>query len=187
MKTATSSILTVLVLLALGRTARAAEGDPEPAPVPETDHEDAFDDGGPRSVALLVNPAQMATGTFGAEADFALGRLAALSVEGDAAQIGSMSAYEVIVGAPLYPMGVTFHGFTLHPRVAVMHAQAMNASVDLLAAGGTVGWQWTFPVGFTVRAGAGVVVLSALGGNASAMNDVANVRPLLDGSLGWTF
>jgi hypothetical protein len=49
----------------------------------ETDHLDAFDDGGPRSFGLMLNPAGVLFGVFGAEADVLLGDVAAVSAEGD--------------------------------------------------------------------------------------------------------
>src|ERR1700684_2302955 len=72
------------VLGATASPARAAEG---PGDV-ETDHLDAFDDGGPPSFGVLVNPLGALVGTFAAEGDFALGHAAALSAEGNWTSVG---------------------------------------------------------------------------------------------------
>src|SRR6202041_534958 len=82
----------------------------------ETDHLDAFDDGGPRSVGLLLNPGALTLGTFAAEGDFVLGDAAALSVEGDWISTPGTTAYGAMVGVPLFPWRVVFHGLYLHPR-----------------------------------------------------------------------
>jgi hypothetical protein len=152
----------------------------------ETDHLDAFDDGGPRSFGLLVNPAALALGAFGAEGDFVLGDVAAASVEGDWISLGNATAYGAAVGLPVFPWRLIFHGFYLHPRVTWARATLPGATVDVLGAGATIGWQWTWRFGLTLRAGAGVSYARVItdGGPDVA---IEGLRPLLDGDVGWVF
>src|SRR5271166_2713755 len=71
----------------------------------ETDHLDAFDDGGPRSFALLTNPASLLVGALGAEGDVLLGDTAALSLEADWLVVGPATGASASVGVPLFPQG----------------------------------------------------------------------------------
>jgi hypothetical protein len=152
----------------------------------ETDHLDAFDDGGPRSFALLVNPAALAVGTFGAEGDFVLGDVGAMSFEGDWTLLGGTTAYGASVGFPLFPWRLMFHGFYVHPRVTYARAATQGSAVDVLGGGATVGWQWTWRFGLTLRAGAGASYERVVtdGGPDVA---VEGLRPLIDGEVGWVF
>lgn len=188
MKTALAAALAVAVAPAVLATsaswARAAEG---PNDV-ETDHIDAFDDGGPRSFGMLVNPLALVLGTFAAEGDFVLGDAAALSVEGDWGQYGGTDAYGVTLGVPLYPWRVVFHGIYVHPRVMVMRASMPGAAADVLGGGGSIGWQQTWRFGLTLKVGAGAAYEKAFDAPAGAGSfAVEGVRPLLDGEVGWVF
>jgi hypothetical protein len=173
----------LLVLLAFPASARAAEG---PHDV-ETDHLDAFDDGGPRTFGLLTNPAGMLLGVFGAEGDLVLGDTAALSAEADWLALGDVTAYGGTVGLPMYPMRVPFHGFVIHPRLSLVHASSGGAGVDLAGVIATLGWQWTLPAGLSFRTGAGVRLDRAIGGDADAGTALEGLHPVLDGSIGWVF
>jgi hypothetical protein len=175
------------LLLALGvgwsAPAAAAEGTGDR----ETDHIDAFDDGGPRSFGLLFNPLALALGTVAVEGDFVLGEAAALSVEGDWMPTGGGSAYGVAVGVPLFPWRVVFHGFYVHPRAMAAYATNGGLSADVVGIGGTLGWQHTFRFGLSLRIGGGAAYEVALGQDAGASFAVTGVRPLLDGDVGWVF
>jgi hypothetical protein len=152
----------------------------------ETDHLDAFDDGGPRSFALLVNPAALALGAFGGEGDLVLGDVGAMSFEGDWTSLGGTTAYGASVGFPLFPWRLMFHGFYVHPRITYARATSGGTAVDVLGGGATVGWQWTWRFGLTLRAGAGASYERVVtdGGPGVALE---GLRPLLDGEVGWVF
>jgi hypothetical protein len=166
---------------AWGGTARAAESRADV----ETDHIDAFDDGGPRSFGLLVNPAALAFGTVAAEGDFVVADLAAASVGGTYTSLGGTTAYGAELGLPIYPWKVVFHGFYLHPRVLWAHAAADGGSVDVLGGGASMGWQWTWRFGLTLKVGAGAAYATPLQGGPSVA--VTGLRPVLDGQVGWVF
>jgi hypothetical protein len=186
MKTGIATALVGLFLvLVVGRPAPAlaAEGTGDR----DTDHIDAFDDGGPRSFGLLCNPLAAALGTLAVEGDFVLGDAAALSVEGDWMSSGGASAYGVTVGVPLFPWRIIFHGFYLHPRAIAAYATNGGLSADVVGIGGTLGWQHTFRFGLSLRVGGGAAYEVALGQVAGASFAVTGVRPLLDGDVGWVF
>ncbi len=179
------SLLRVLATAGLVALASpAAAGEPR-ADV-ETDHIDAFDDGGPRSFGLLANPLALTLGSLGIEGDLVLGDVGALSLEADATSLGGTDAYGAAVGFPLFPWRVMFHGFYVHPRVTWAHATMQGVAFDVAGAGATMGWQWTWRFGLTLRAGAGAAYDFALGdaGNGSPL---VGLRPVLDGEVGWVF
>jgi len=187
MRTTVIVALSGLIGLAstLGAASRAkaadARGDQE------TDHIDAFDDGGPRTLGLLVNPGALALGTFAAEGDFVLGDAAALSVEGDWLSTPGTTACGAMLGLPLFPWRVVFHGLYLHPRALLARATSDGLSADVVGIGGTAGWQQTWRFGLTLRLGGGAAYEVALGQVGGASFSVAGVRPLVDGELGWVF
>jgi hypothetical protein len=153
----------------------------------ETDHLDAFDDGGPRSFALLTNPASLPLGGLGAEGDLLLGNTAALSLDVEGLAVGPATGASASVGVPLFPQGIALHGFYLHPRVFAARAWAGGSHGDAAGVGATLGWEWTIPAGFTLRVGAGAAIDRSIGGDAGAVSALVGFRPLLDGSLGWAF
>lgn len=173
----------VLAAMILPAAARAAEG---PQDV-ETDHRDAFDDGGPRTFGLLTNPAGMLLGVFGAEGDLVVADTAALSAEADVLAAGGATALGGTIGMPLYPMGVPFHGFVIHPRLSLLHASTGEATVNLAGVVATLGWQWTLPAGLTLRAGGGVRLDRPIGGDTGATLGLEGLHPVADGSVGWVF
>lgn len=170
-------------LVAASAEARAADDGADV----ETDHLDAFDDGGPRTFALLTNPASLLFGSIGAEGDLLLGDTAALSLEADWLAVGPATGASASVGVPLFPQGVALHGFYLHPRLFAARAWSAGAHGDVAGIGATLGWEWTLPVGFTLRTGAGAAIDRPVGGDASVVSAVVGLRPLLDGSVGWAF
>jgi hypothetical protein len=173
----------VLMATLLPATARAAEA---PRDV-ETDHLDAFDDGGPRTFGLLTNPASVLLGLVGAEGDLVLADTVAVSAEADALVTSHASGIGGTLGVPLYPMGVPFHGFVIHPRLSLLHASTGATTVDLGGLLATLGWQWTLPAGLTFRAGAGLRLDKPIGGDASATLGLEGIHPMVDGSVGWVF
>lgn len=171
----------LLTCLVAGR-AEAAEGPQDR----ETDHLDAFDDGGPRTFGLLVNPAGVLFGVFGAEGDFLLGDVAAVSAEGDYESLGGTTAFGGTVGLPLFPQGIPFHGMYLHPRVSFVRATGGGQTAWLLGGGATIGWEWTLRVGLTIRAGAGAMFSGPVAGDGAGLA-LDGVHPMVDGTLGWVF
>lgn len=153
----------------------------------ETDHLDAFDDGGPRSFGLMLNPAGVMLGVFGAEADVLLGDVAAVSVEADWVSVGSTSAVGVTLGLPLFPQRVPFHGLVVHPLLSFDRATGGGATADLFGAGATLGWQWTLRVGLTFRAGGGAMFSHVVAGDGAGSLVLDGVRPVADGTIGWVF
>lgn len=179
-----------MVVLALASTVSAVSGQAraqEKGADLETDHLDAFDDGGPRSFALLTNPASLLFGVIGVEGDLLLGDTAALSLEADALAVGPATGASASLGIPLFPQGVALHGFYMHPRLFAARAWSAGSHVDVAGIGATIGWEWTLPVGLTLRTGAGAAIDRPTGGDAGAASPLVGFRPLLDGSLGWTF
>lgn len=183
MKIGVSAMVAALVLAA-APGARAAEGRGDV----QTDHIDAFDDGGPPSFGVLVNPLALVVGSVAAEGDFVLGDGAALSLEGDWTSFGGTTAYGVTAGVPLYPWRVVFHGLYVHPRVMLAHASMPGLTGNVLGAGGTLGWQQTWRFGLTLRVGAGAAYEHAVDvAPGAASFAVEGVRPMLDGEVGWVF
>jgi hypothetical protein len=152
----------------------------------ETDHLDAFDDGGPRTLGLLLNPGALALGSLAAEGDFVLGDAAALSIEGNR-RSAATTVYGVTAGIPLYPGRILFHGFYVHPRITWTHATRGVVAADLVGIGGTLGWQQTWRVGLTLRFGGGAAYQVPLAEVRTGSFSIAEVRPLVDGELGWVF
>ncbi|HEY8042221.1 MAG TPA: hypothetical protein VIF15_20605 [Polyangiaceae bacterium] len=183
MKTAIASLALPLALLAGTAPAAGAEG---PHDV-ETDHIDAFDEDGPRTLAVLVDPLAVVLGTFAVEGDVVLGPSVALGVEGEAMSLGGTTAYGGSLGLPIFPQGIAFHGLYLHPRLAWARATGAAASADVAGVGGSIGWEWTLRLGLTVRTGLGAMVERLAAGDATAASPLVGVRPLLDGTVGWTF
>jgi hypothetical protein len=179
-----------MVALALASALTAASVDAradEKGADVETDHLDAFDDGGPRSFALLTNPASLLFGAIGAEGDLLLGDTAALSLDVEGLAAGPATGASASVGVPLFPQGVALHGFYLHPRVFGARAWSAGAHADVAGIGATLGWEWTLPAGFTLRTGAGATIDRPVGGDAALVSALVGFRPLLDGALGWAF
>lgn len=173
----------VVALVEVPVDALAADGSTDV----ETDHLDAFDDGGPRSFALLTDPASVFFGAVGAEGDLLLGDTAALSLEADWLAVGPATGVGGSVGVPLFPQGVALHGFYLHPRLLAARAWSSGSRADVAGLGATLGWEWTLPVGLTLRVGAGAAIERPIGGDPNAVSALTGFRPLLDGSIGWAF
>jgi hypothetical protein len=175
-------ILAVVSVVTGATGARAAEG----ADI-ETDHLDAADDGSPRTVALLVDPAAVALGQLGLEIDVAVLANVALSVEADRFSLGGLTAYGAAVGLPLFPQRFTFHGLYVHPRAAWARTSGDGPAVDVVSAGATVGYEWTWPVGATIRLGAGATYGKTVASDGGVSVALEGLRPQIDGTLGWVF
>jgi hypothetical protein len=181
MKTVNAAVFASALLLAGASTARAAATRDV-----ETDHIDATDDRGPRTFALLVNPLELAFGEMGVEADLALGEDAAASLQGSVYSVGPTSAWAATLGLPFFPQRLAFHGFYLHPRFSIATATTLGSSAQVLGAGGTAGYEWTWTWGGTLRLGGGASWWTTFAGDATGLT-LSGVRPELDASIGWVF
>jgi hypothetical protein len=154
----------------------------------ETDHIDAFDDLGPRTAGVFCGPDAVGVASsrvgLGAEVDFVLGDVAAVSIGGFWLPF-AQDAYRVSVGMPIFAWAVPFHGLYLHPRVTLDHRGAAGGSLHIAGVGMTVGWERTWRPGFTMRIGSGVAYERTLGDDADAV--AAGIEPVFDGSVGWAF
>lgn len=155
----------------------------------ETDHVTSADDGGPRTIGLLVRPLAMATGWMGAEVDAATGENAVMSVEGAERWVFGQRAARVDVGLALYPQRFSFHGVYVHPVVEWDLATGDALAASALGGGCTVGYAWTWPAGATLRLGGGVAYTRVLGAARDAQATLAleGLRARLDGDVGWVF
>jgi hypothetical protein len=177
----------LVLVVAAAPTAWADDVRDVPTFADRPDRDVAEDD---RTFAVLLNPLAAALGVYGAEADFVLGHHLAATVEGAVYSLPGSPATALGGGLLVYP-GAVFHGLYLEPRV--VYARPLGEKLtrfdlgsDVLGAGVTAGWQWTWDYGFTVRLGAGGVYF--VGGGSGAA-DVAMGGPqlVMDGSMGWTF
>lgn len=181
-----SSLLSLLALTATLVVAPRAAFAADPVSDIETDHVDPYDDE-PPSFALLVHPLAMVGGSFGAEGDAVVASWAAVSVDGEILSTYGGTAMTATAGLPMFPGGIVFHGFYLHPRVQAMHVEVSGASADALGGGATVGWEWTFHFGLTLRGGGGLMadhVVASASGTSLSMDLVS---PTFDVDAGWVF
>jgi hypothetical protein len=112
-----------------------------------------------------------------------------LTFEGaEAGMFGSSgtSAYGVDLGVAIYKLGFAFHGLYFHPVVEWTRATGDGAA-ERLGGGFTSGYAWTWPVGVTVRLGAGLMYAKTLEGEEQVTYGIKGVRPRLDAEIGWVF
>ena len=114
-----------------------------------------------------MNPAGVLFGVFGAEADFLLGDVAAVSAEADYFALGGTTALGATLGMPLFPQGVPFHGMVLHPLLSAARATGAARRRGCSAEAATIGWEWTLRVGLTFRAGAGAMFSGPVSGDGA--------------------
>jgi hypothetical protein len=175
----------VAAVLAVALPARRALAVETRADV-ETDHVDAADDGGPRAVGVVVRPLSMARGWLGGEVDAACGEKVVVSVEGDGRAYGA-SGYRAALGASFFVQRFAFHGFYLHPTAQWAHAAVPGITATAIGGGVTLGYEWTWPVGATVRLGGGASYARALVNGAGRALGIEGVDPEVDGDVGWVF
>jgi hypothetical protein len=169
-------------MLAFMPRAVAAE---TPADV-ETDHIDAIDDGRPRSAAVVVDPIAMSLGQLGAEVDVAVGEIIAVSMAGDWTPRGAATVARAELGAAFFPQRFAFHGLYVRPWLECMSAAGDSPSGRAIGVGATVGYEWTWPFGATLRVGGGVSYAKVLEGEKGAMA-MEGLAPRLDANIGWVF
>jgi hypothetical protein len=147
----------------------------------ETDHLDAYDDGGKPSVGVLANLGAPLSGALAAEIDFALGDAAVLSVEADCFCLGVPKAFGGAIGVPLFVERVRFHGLYVEPRLAAVVASSGAAAA--VGLGATAGWEETFRFGLSLKGGLGLLYETPLAGDGL----VVGIKPLVDAAIGWVF
>jgi hypothetical protein len=179
--------LFILESVAVSSEARAEE------PATYADRPDEEIGEADRTVAFLLNPLATAVGVFGGEADFVLGRFAAVAVEGDVYRRGDVTALAIGAGLPVFPMGRALHGLYLEPRITYARPigepiPAFDWNADVMGLGATAGWQWTWDYGFSVRIGSGAMCFVGWPRRGPSDGRLAlGVQLVLDGSLGWAF
>jgi hypothetical protein len=177
-------ILAAATAIACARRAYAVE---TPSDV-ETDHIDAADDGGPRAGAIFLRPWGITWDSLGLEAAVAVAENIAVSVEGALLLHGArgvVRAYAASVGLPIFPQRFAFHGIYVDPRVEWV--SVADGSGRWVGAAALVGYEWTWPIGATLRLGGGVALSEGIGGDASQLRTLAGFRPEADGALGLVF
>jgi hypothetical protein len=180
-----STLTLALVAVALPSL---ADDPPTFADRPDEDVRDAD-----RAFGFLLNPLAIAVGIFGGEADFVLGRYAAVAVEGDLYRRGALAAAALGAGLLLYPQGSALHRLYLEPRFVYARPLSdgiarIDWSTEAVGVGATAGWQWTWDYGFSVRLGGGAMYF--LGGPRGApLDNPVALGPelVVDGSFGWVF
>jgi hypothetical protein len=173
-----------LVLLAgiPAPSARAAETRDDV----ETDHLDAADDGGPRTWGLAVRPFELDFGLVGAEVGVSLVDRVVLTFEPSWWAPDPSLAYGVTVGLAFFPTRFSFHGFYLHPRLEAWRAPATGNAVGI---GATLGYEWTAPLGATLRLGGGLAYATWEGAASGVATPatLTGLLPELDAAIGWVF
>jgi len=159
-----------------------------------------------KSAGVFINPLGLLFGVFGAEVDFRVADFMTLNVGGSYYRRSvtlldantTTNAYGGDFGAQFFPFGRAFNQLYVYPRVSYSRASATrtqpgfaDASADssLLGVGATVGYQWVWNPGFSLRLGAGMAYFTALAKDEASTVEIslAGVLPQLDASLGWTF
>jgi hypothetical protein len=175
--------------LLIAVAAPSARAD-DPRDVPTfADRSDRDVSGDDRTFGVLLNPLAAAVGVYGAETDFVLGPHLAASIEGAFYRLPGSPTTALGSGLLVYP-GAVFHGLYLAPRV--VYARPLGEELtrfdlrsDVLGAGATAGWQWTWDYGLTVRLGAGGMYFA--GGSGAGGVPLGGPELAMDGSVGWTF
>jgi hypothetical protein len=162
-----------------------------------------------KNAGIYINPLAFLFGFFGAEVDFKVASIVTVNIGGTyyhrsitlLGDTTTTTAYGGDVGAQIFPLGRAFNQLYVYPRVSFLGAKATetfttssgttesSASAKLLGLGATVGYQWTYNPGFSVRLGGGVMYYTVAAkddGNADTIS-LDGVLPALDASIGWTF
>jgi hypothetical protein len=169
-------------LLLWAAASRAAEG---PGDV-ETDHLDAYDDGGKPSFGLFANAGALLAGAVAGRAEIALGDAAALALEGDYFALGAARAYGASLGTPLFVERVRFHGLYVEPRLAASVPSGASVGSAVFGLGATAGWEETWRFGLSLKGGIGLMYATTFPGEASSPVFLG-IRPLVDAAAGWVF
>jgi hypothetical protein len=179
MKPPLARTVALAAVIVLASPARAAESRADV----ETDHIDAVDQGGPRTLRLAVQPFSPAVGLAQAEVDVALAEHVALSTALGWVVAPGGSGYRASVGLPVYPLRDAFHGIYLHPRVEWTHLSFASSVGGALS----LGYAWTWPFGATTSFGAGLAYARGSAEQAGAVVAFGSFQPRIDGAVGWLF
>jgi hypothetical protein len=195
MKRSLRHCLRAAALAAFALAAGIARTSAAEEPPTYADRADESADEATRTLALVFNPLAMSAGVFGAEADFALTQRTAIAVEADVYGLGTDLGVATGLGIAFYPMHPVFHGLYLEPRALFARRASeslvqLDWATDVLGVGATVGWQWTWDYGFTLRLGGGG--MHYFGGSGAVIESslpVAGDAAVLvaDASVGWAF
>jgi hypothetical protein len=175
---------------ALAVLALAAQADVE------TDHVDAADDRGPRIWSLAFGtrragalPLSAYLVWVGVEAAVAIDTSVAVTLAGGWLASGPDRAHDVAVGVAFFPSRFAFHGVYVRPSFALERARAGGVLHDAASAGAVVGYQWTAPVGASLRLGGGLAYGTWVGSGPSVAPTVptSGLLPQLDACLAWVF
>ncbi len=155
----------------------------------ETDHLDAAADGGPRTWALAIRPVELSLGRVGVELGVAAASNVVVTLEADWLALAPTGAYGAILGTAIFPTRFAFHGFYVHPRLEWWRAPAAAFPRDAAGAGALVGYEWTAPVGASLRLGAGLAYLAWSGAPAASgpVVGASGLLPEVDLAVGWVF
>jgi hypothetical protein len=155
----------------------------------ETDHVDAADDRGPRTWSLGVLPLSAHLGWVGVEAAVALDTSVAVTLAGGWLASDPDRAQDVAVGVAFFPWRFAFHGVYVRPGFALERARAGGVLHDAASGGAVVGYQWTAPVGASLRLGGGLAYGTWVGGGPSVAPTAptSGLLPQLDACLAWVF
>jgi hypothetical protein len=177
------SLVTIAALLCAAPRARAVEGRGDV----ESDHVDATDDGGPRTAGILVDPFLMAMGWLGAEFDAACGEHVVITAEGSGRFFGEVRGLRGRVGLAIFRQRFAFHGLYVHPTFEWERATAAGLTDRGVAGAVTIGYDWTWISGPTVRLGAGMGYGRGTLSDRLAVFTSAGFGPAFDANVGWVF
>jgi hypothetical protein len=166
-----AGVALALAVHGIPRRVLAAEG----ATDVETDHLDAADDGGPRAWAVVLRPFERDLGVVGAELGVAIGPRTPFTLEVRWRATDPIAACGIAAGVSIFPTRLAFHGFYVHPRVEAWGTPTLGTPA-VIGAGALVGYEWTAPVGATLRLGGGL-----------AYAPPRHLTPELDAAVGWVF
>jgi hypothetical protein len=159
-----------------------------------------------KNAGIYIAPLSILTGTIGAELDLKVASAVNLNVgtaytdsslhSFDGSAGVDIAAWAIEVGPQFFPLGRAFNQLYVYPRALYVHgwgtdhdpAGASSATANGFGFATTVGYQWTYVSGFSLRLGAGFAYVTVEGSDDQAREArISGLLPALDASLGWTF
>jgi hypothetical protein len=125
----------------------------------------------------------------GVEAALALDATVALTLAGGWLALDPDRAHDLAVGVAFFPARFAFHGVYVRPSLAAGRARAGGVLRDTVLGAAVVGYQWTAPVGASLRLGGGLAYGTWMGAAPSAAPPAPTpgISPQLDACLAWVF